>query len=199
MLFRFLVPVALCLSLTACAGSYWPDATRYPSGYTHLDTTPLSSPLGYDRTPAQEQADAAKRTENAAAWKDATRDVLAPVFSGLDVSAPIGVTTEGGFSPLNASFANYVRDVLVEQGYLVGLPGETAQTLSIRATPGKDAPNDALTLTVRTLQNNLQTAANSGIYPIPAQVIETPRLAGFSVTPATGRQPRGPYDVLNQN
>ena len=195
-----LLPAALaCLSLAACAGSYGPETYRYPSGYAHLDTTPISSPLGYKATPEQEQADSARREQNAQAWRDAARDVLAPVLSGLNVSAPIGVTTERGFSPLNASFANYVRDVLVEQGYLVGLPKETAQTLMVSANPGANPTQDPLTLSVRAVQNGLETAQNTNAYGIPSQIVETPRLAGFSVTPAVGPLPRAPYDNLNQN
>lgn len=194
MIKRPLLACLLCLPMAACSTWYWPDTYYYPKGYTNHDITPISTPHGYNRTREQEKAFSTTIETNADAWRNAVADVTTSLMPGLDMNRPVAVAVDGGFSPLNASAANYMRDMLVKQTYTVALEGDATQVIHLKAVPDKAG---GVALSAVLALNGKTIAQEKGVYDIPHQLVETSRLPGFTTHPVPAPAPRTPYDHLN--
>jgi hypothetical protein len=184
-----LVIALAALSLSACSLERWPDSLIFPTGYTNHDMTPLSSPHGYNRTTAEETADAAKAATLADSWRNGLGPVLSAVAPALDMHRPVSIISSGGASPLNTSAVNYTRDMMVKMGYLIALPSEANQSVVIHATPSPVGP-DQIDLTASAARMDQIIATKSTTFAAPNQITGTSRLPGFTTYPATGQTPR---------
>lgn len=173
------------LSLGACSNTYWPDTYSYPTGYTHHDITPVSTPHGYDMPVMTEQREEIENSQNAEAWRNAIGSLITPVIDGLDANRPIAVIPVGGASPLNTSAMNYTRDMLVKMGYLVAVPAEAGQAIAVRTVPAHGIPG-MIDLTLEARRGDHVAAQNTGRFAVPHQVVETSRLPGLTHYPASG-------------
>lgn len=185
------------LSLSACSNWYWPDTNFYPKGYTDHDMTPVATPHGYNRSGAAEQRMKIEDAQNADAWRNALATVLLPVTSALDANRPVAITTSGGFSPLNASAANYLRDLLVKMGYLVALPSEANQAIAISATPAVDG-GGMTDLRATVMRGETAAISNTGTFAIPHQIVETSRMPGMTTYPAVGPKTKPLAETYNE-
>lgn len=186
------------LLLSACSHAYLPDAYTYPTGYVHHDTTPISSPHGYDKSIADETAYKTGIVTNAIEWHDGLAAILTPITGALDMNTPVAVVMDPGITPLNASAANYLRDLLIDMGYLTALANETGQVITVSAKPGEVAGTIHTTLAVR--RNNTELTRHAGVMTMTKQAAEVDRLPGFTRHPATGPVPdTRPWHNLNQN
>ncbi len=183
-----IVALLALLSLSACSGAYSPDTYTYPTGYAHHDTTPISSPHGYKKTITEEMAIKAEIDGNAAAWRDGLAQVLMPIAPALDMNTPVAVRAVPALTPMNASAANYLRDLLIDMSYLTALEGETDQVVVIQAAQSaeKTTPTSAdVTLQVWRGVNKL--AEQAGKIATPYQDLPLlPRLPGLSHIPTQG-------------
>jgi hypothetical protein len=71
------------------------------------------------------------------AWRDGIAKAIMPISSVLDMSIPVAVVAEPPLSPLNASVANYTRDLMVDMSYLVTRPEETTQHVLVKRSVQK--------------------------------------------------------------
>ena len=129
------IPLSCVLVLTSCADHHYIgkkfENYHMPTGYTHLDTTPISTPHGYNKT--QNDEDAARDTiaEHADGWKGAVINALTPISSVLDMSQPVAVVAAPPLTPLNSAAANYAREVMISMNYLTALPSDTTQIVYV--------------------------------------------------------------------
>jgi hypothetical protein len=195
-LFTLSLIACSALSLSACSNWYWPDTYFYPKGYTEHDVTPVATPHGYNRSGAAEQRMKIEDAQNADAWRNALATVIGPVTSALDANRPVAITTAGGFSPLNASAANYLRDLLVKMGYLVALPSESNQAIAIAATPATDG-GGMTDLRATVMRGDRSAISNAGTFAIPHQLVETSRMPGMTTYPAVGHRGKKLNETYN--
>lgn len=184
------------LAITACSHAYLPDAYTYPTGYTHHDITPISSPHGYNKTLADETAFKGTIADNREAWRNGLATILMPLAPALDMNTPVAVVMDPGLTPLNASAANYLRDMLVAMSYLTALPSETDQHVILSAWPVR-SQTDMYDVTLSVRRGDAVIATHHGTINVPHQMAETPRLPGFSRHPVTGPSANPPGTRFN--
>lgn len=171
--------------LSACSGAYWPDAYTYPTGYTHHDSTPISSPHGHSKNIPEENTFKQGIKDNAEAWRNGLAITITPLTSAMEMNTPVAVVMDPGITPLNASAANYLRDLLVDMGFLTSLPDETAQILLLSAKRAETGP-DQIIVSVTLRYNNMTIGQNEGTFTVPDQLVEAARLPGYTKTPVQG-------------
>lgn len=177
---RFAV-VLVPLVLASCSMGKMFENYRVPTGWAHLDTTPISTPHGYNKTPAQEDAVRDVQAADADAWKNGIASAIMPISSVLDMNQPVAVVAEPPLTPLNASAANYARELLVDMSYLIALPQDTGQQVLVsasRASTPKDQQSqgaDHVALTVSVVRDTITYASRTVDIVVPRQAAE----AGF--------------------
>ena len=190
---RSFAAAALVFALTAC--SAWPDTLLYPSGYTNHDQTPIATPHGYSRSYADEQSAAFENAQSASQWRDAIALAVMPIQNGLNMHEPVAVVPANA-GPLSASAVNYARDMLVKMGYLVALPMEAGQSMTVGAVPAAQDGHYVVTATIS--RGDQSVASNSITAPIGNQITSGGIIPGLTRGPAVGPAPAaGPYDRLN--
>jgi hypothetical protein len=174
-----LVVLLVPLVLTACSTSKMFEGYRVPTGWAHLDRTPISTPHGYHKTAAEEEAVRDVQAVDADAWKNGIAAAIMPISSVLDMNQPVAVVADPPLTPLNASAANYARELLVDMSYLIALPGDTVQTVRVGAartsTPKDQAVVGAnhVALTVSVVRDNIVYASRTVDVMVPRQAAES--------------------------
>lgn len=153
-----------------------------PTGYTHLDTTPISTPHGYNKTQDQEDAVRDKIATHADGWKGAVLNALTPISSVLDMSQPVAVVAAPPLTPLNSAAANYAREVMIGMNYLTALPADTTQIVHVDGNRiGKEEDEmvefklsierDGITYASRTIQVKMKPQdAEESLFPTWTQL-----------------------------
>lgn len=134
-----IISMSCILALTACADHSNIDHTvgktfenyQMPTAYANLDSTPISSPHGYNKTQDDEDAARDKIAAHADGWKGAVLNALTPISSVLDMSQPVAVVAAPPLTPLNSAAANYAREVMIGMNYLTALPADTTQLIHV--------------------------------------------------------------------
>jgi hypothetical protein len=188
-----LLALTSALSLAACAGQ-WPDWVELPRGYAGASYTPISRPHAYDRTVADERADMRKQHINAIAWQRTMDIALPDLAAHLDMAQPIALSTSGGPNPAALSASNYLREQLIERGFLLGVTGETSQIIDVLAAPS-NMGKDMVDLTLNISRAGQLISSHPITAQIPGLVTESNRMPGFTTYPvAVPDAPVAPLD-----
>lgn len=174
--------ILIPLVLTSCSVGEFFENYRVPTGWAHLDTTPISTPHGYNKTSIDEDAVRDVQAVDANAWLNGIATALMPISSVLDMTQPVAVVATSPLTPLNASAANYTRDLLINMSYLIALPQDTPQHVHVSATRTGKTDDNQVTLNVQVVRNDIVYASRMVDITVPRQAAENIYLPNFSLT-----------------
>lgn len=135
-----IILIAVLVLLTGCHLNTWDTGYIPATGYRYHGTTPLSKPHGYNKTIEQEIAQRHVITRNADAWKDAAGAALSAIIHNLNKKTPLAVIPANSDDVHDQVAVHYVRDILLEQDFLVGLIEDTSQYIMVDVNSVPDRP-----------------------------------------------------------
>jgi hypothetical protein len=172
MTLRWLALAGACFTLSACSMAEYFQNYQVPTGWAHSDGTPISTPHGYNKTPAQEAQVTQIIDVDREAWRNGIASAIMPISSVLDMNQPVAVVAEPPLSALNASAANYTADLMVEMSYLVTRPTETTQHVVVEATRTGDPKDNLVKLQLAIVRDGIKYAQRTIDIVVPPQAAE---------------------------